>query len=82
MTGTTMHERLQSELKRICSDYDMGFLTPLEAINQSVHAICVAQSELKDQGAQKEMMDTINAFVNSEKLCDLYGELTEKWIEE
>ena len=74
-----MNEKLQAELQQITENFNMGFISPFEAMMQSYDALMCAAGEIEDEKKRDDEYARIyKLFMDEEHLQDAWCAISQK----
>lgn len=74
------NEKLQAEIMQINENYNMGFITPLEAIMQTYNALMHSAEEIEEGEKRDEYYTEIFKSFENDHMTDAWCEISTKWI--
>ncbi len=76
-----MQDKMQFELNRISEDYNMGFITPFEALCITIDTLHRAGEEIEDKDEREAWEQTVYAsYGDNENMLKAWEEISEQWI--
>ena len=75
-----MNEKLQAQIKQIIENFNVGFITPIEALSQTYDALICAANDIKDDKEREEWYGKVGkSFAENEHLMDAWSEISQQW---
>ena len=71
-----MNEKVQAEIQQITENYNMGFITPFEAMLQVYDTYMHAAEEIEDEEKRDEYYAKISKAFNNEHMENAWCELS------
>lgn len=75
-----MNEKLQAEIKQITENFNMGFITPFEAMLQTYDALMHVADEIEDEEKRDEWYAKISKSFDNEHMMDAWCNISLDWI--
>lgn len=76
------NEKLQTEIKQITENYNMGFLTPFEAMMQTYDALMHSAEEIEEGEKRDEYYAKISKMFENDHMADAWCEISTECINE
>ena len=74
-----MKTRMNESLAEIKECYNLGFITPLEAICQTIDTLQAVCNEIEDKEEREAWEESVHNTMDNEHLRDALSDILEQW---
>ncbi len=74
------NEKLQAEIMQITENYNMGFITPFEALMQTYDALMCSAEDIEEGEKRDEYYAQISKMFENDHMTEAWCELSTEWI--